>query len=196
MTTPPKSKRRGGQPTKLTPDLQASLVQAIRAFNHLDTAARLVGVHPNTVRRWIVEGEADGATPAKREFCEALARARAEAEVRIVAGVAKAALGGTLTKKVVRTLRDGSTETEETYTPPDGRVGLEFLSRAFPDRWARRSAIEVTGADGGPLQMEVSSSVEVLAERLHAALSVSAGELESGPDVVDGEVVGGGGDGG
>jgi hypothetical protein len=172
----------------LTPELQQNLVQALRAFNHLDTAARLVGVHPNTVRRWLVEGEADDTTAEKREFCEAISHARAEAEVRIVAGVAKAALGGTLTKRVTRTLRDGSKETEETYTAPDGRVGLEFLSRAFPARWARRNALEVTGADGGPIQVDSQSTISTLAERLQAALS---GAVTPDGDVIDGEVVDG-----
>jgi hypothetical protein len=147
MTTTPRRGR--GRPTKLTPELQDNLVKALRAFNHLDTAAHFVGVAPNTVRRWLAEAEADNATPAQRDFRDAISRARAEAEVRIVAGVAKAALGGALVRRVTRTLRDGTVETEEQFAAPDGRVGLEFLARAFPDRWARRQADRGDGCGRG-----------------------------------------------
>lgn len=127
-TAPDAEPARTGRPTKLTPDLTEKLCTALRAFNHMDTAARLTGIHPSTVYRWLAEAEPDDAPEELREFREAVTRARAEAEVRIVAGVAKAALGGVLVRRVTRTLRDGTTETEEQYTAPDGRVGLEFLA--------------------------------------------------------------------
>jgi len=168
-----------GRRSKLTPETADRIIKAVRLGNFLDTAAKAAGVHPATVYRWIQDGEAPGAPKAKREFCEALTRARAEAEQRMVGAVIKDASGGYVTKRVTRVLRNGDTETEETIAGPNGKVALEFLSRAFPDRWASRKALEVTGAGGGPIQVS-AERINGLADRVQAALSSA---------VVDAEIV-------
>lgn len=174
----------GGRPSKLTPETAEKIIRAVRVGNFLETAAAAAGVHPATVYRWLADADKKGAPAAKREFRDALSRARAEAEQRLVGSAVKDAAGGFVTKRVTRTLRDGTTETEETYAAPNGRVALEFLSRAFPDRWARRNAIEVTGAGGGPIQVS-AERITGLAERVSAAIASAAAAGE----VVDAELV-------
>lgn len=171
-----------GRHTKLTPDTANTIIDAVAAGNYLDTAARAAGVHPATVYRWLENADKPGTRyQPHREFRDALDRARGTAEQTIVGSVVEAVKGGTVTKRVTRMLRDGTEEVEETITAPDGRVGLEFLSRAFPDRWARRAALEVTGAAGGPIQIS-AERLSGLADRVGAALAAAA-------DVVDAEVV-------
>jgi hypothetical protein len=182
-----KTTRRPGRPTKLTPETTERILTAVRAGNYLETACNYAGVTYSTVWRWLKDADEPRAPKAKREFRDALARARAEAEIRVGGAVIKSALGGTLVRRTVRTLRDGTQELQEDYAPPDGRVGLEFLSRAFPEHWARRQAVEVTGAAGGPIQVEQATSIAVLAERL-AELDASAQELEPS-EIIDAEVV-------
>jgi hypothetical protein len=174
---------RRGRPTKLTAEVADRIVAAVRAGNYLETAANYAGVHPSTVFRWIKEGEAPGAPRAKREFCDAVSRARAESEVRVVGQIQRVIMGGQVLKEVTRTLPNGAVETERQFAPPDGKVALEFAARAYPDRWARRAALEVSGPGGGPVQIEQGHVIAALAERLQAH---AAGELEG---AVDAEVV-------
>jgi hypothetical protein len=152
-----------GRPTKLTPERQERIVTALRAGNYLTIAAEYAGVNRATVFRWLAQADEVGAPKAIRDFRDAVVRARAEAEHRMVDIAGRAAAGGTLVRRTTRTLPDGSVEVDEQWTPPDGRVALDFLGRAFPDRWSRRT--EVTGADGGPVQM-TSQTLVVHAQRI------------------------------
>lgn len=165
-----------GRPTKLTPQVAEKIIAAVRAGNYLETAAENAGVNRTTLYRWQQAGSDADADPELRDFCNALTRARAEAEARMVGCVLRDAMGGTVVKRITRTYRNGVVETEEQVTPPNHRAAIEFLSRSFPQTWGRR-AVEVTGADGGPVQVEQRSVIiGVLADRLHATF---AGELEA-----------------
>lgn len=181
MSTP--ERHPGGRPTKLTPERTDRILAAIRAGNYLNTACAYAGISYNTLRRWLTTADTPDATDELREFREALERARAEAEIRLVGAAVKAAVGGSLVRRSRRTLRDGTVEEDEQFAPPDGRTALEILSRSYggAERWTRRSAVEVSGAGGGPVQVEFASAISVLAERL--------AELGDG-GVVEGEVVG------
>lgn len=154
---------------KLTPQVAETIIAAVRAGNYVETAAAYAGVAAGTVWRWLQEADKPGATAAKREFREGMERARAEAQVRMVAAIQRDAAGGTVIREVTRTLRDGSVETEVTRTPPNGRVALEYLARTQPDRWGRNPTqpIEVTGPGGGPVEV-TPATVTSLVERLEA----------------------------
>jgi hypothetical protein len=182
--------RKRGRPSKLTDEVTDAIVQAVRAGNYLDTAADHAGVDRSTVYRWIKAGEDADAPAEVRDFCAALSRARAEAEARMVAAVMRDAIGGVVIER--RTRRYGDiTEVEERLTPPNGRVALEYLARSRPSTWTRRTDVALTGADGGPVQVEQRSVViGVLADRLHSHLT--AGELL--PAGGDGEDEAGDGD--
>lgn len=185
-STTRRTRRAGGRPTKLTPDVHETIVNAVRAGNYVETAAAYAGVHPGTVFRWMKEGDEPGAPRAKREFRDAVNRARAESEVRVVGQIQRVIMGGQVLKETTRREPDGTVVTERTYAQPDGKVALDFASRAFPDRWARRSAIEVTGEGGGPVVVEHTQVIASLAARLH--------ELAGDPDhdqMPPGRVVGG-----
>lgn len=185
----PARKKRGGRPTKLTPEVHEKIVTAVRAGNYVETAAAYAGVHPTTVFRWLREADEPGASRAVREFRYAVDSARAESEVRVVGQIQRVIMGGHVLAETTRTLPDGTVETERKYAPPDGRVALEFAARAFPDRWARRAALEVTGQGGGPVQVEHTQVIQSLAERLHelAAGGPDGGTVPGG--TVPGEVV-------
>lgn len=172
-------RRRAGRPTKLNPQVQDAIVAAVRAGSYWEDAAVRAGVHPATVRRWRAEAEQDDAPAHLREFRDAVARAQADARVRMVAAIMKDAVGGQVVRRVTRQLADGTVETEESFSPPNGRVALEYLSRADPERWARRQALEVSGPGGGPIDVRRPDTA-ALAARVHTMLrgQVVAGELE------------------
>src|SRR5262245_31088359 len=77
------------RPTKLTPERQTKIVQAILAGNYFDTACAYAGLGASTVREWLRRGEnRDGRRPADRRFAAfaaAVRGAEAQAEVAAVA---------------------------------------------------------------------------------------------------------------
>lgn len=178
------SQRKRGRPTKLTAELTDQLAQILRAGNYLDTAADHAGIDRSTIYRWLKAAEDDDAPAELRAFRDALAHARADAEARMVATIFRDAIGGVVVKRTTRRFKD-VTEVEETITPPNGRVALEYLARSRPQSWSRRDKTELTGADGAPIQVQQKSVViGVLADRLHEQY---AGELPPAPDHLDGD---------
>lgn len=176
--------RRAGRRTKLTPETRDRIITAVRAGATMEAAAGAAGIGESTLYRWLQEAEQPGAPRWKREFREDLLRARDELEVRLVAGsVMKAALGGYVVKRVTRVRPDGTQETEEQFAPADGRVGLEVLARRFHGRGWGRTPVEVSGPDGGPIQVAYAGAIQSLAARLEAELGVVDGEVVEGETV-------------
>jgi AcrR family transcriptional regulator len=173
----------GGRPSKLTPQVANRIVAAIRAGNYMQAAAEHAGVNPATVYRWLADADRPRARRELREFREAVMRARADCEVGMVATVVKAARGGALIRRTTRRYRDGSEDVEEQYAPPDGRVALEFLARAYPARWARRTSIEVGSSDDDAAR-PAPDRITVLATRVRRALE--GGDPDD--DVIEGEL--------
>lgn len=177
-----------GRRSKLTPERHAIIVEAIRDGATLDAAAGAAGVDERTLYRWLADAEQPGARKALRQFRQDVYRARDELEVRVARdSVLKSAIGGYVVKEVTRYKPDGTEEHEQQIAPADGRVGLEMLARRFPDRWARRASVEVSGPGGGAIQVEHSAVLASLAERLHRELGDESGqtvqgELEDGSD--------------
>lgn len=127
--------------------IRNTIIIWMRQGSYARAAAESVGVGESTLYHWLEEGEGDakkGVASEKREFWEAFTRARAEGEVGLVADVRSMA------KK-------------------DGRLALEMLARRNPKQWGRRR-LEVTGADGGPIESADTPAVDydklTLEERL------------------------------
>lgn len=129
-----------GRPTKLTSEIQNKIVTAIRAGNYIETAAAYAGISKNTLYDWLKRGAREKErlerNPRARikkseapyvEFSDAVEKAMAEAEIRDVAIIAKAA--------------------EENWQAAAWR-----LERKYPERWGRREKIEHVGKDDGPIE--------------------------------------------
>ena len=101
-----------GRPSKLTPEVQEKICQAIRAGNYYEAASDYAGIDYSTFRRWMVKGE-KAESGKYHEFCKAIKRAEHEAEVRLVAMWQK-------------------------HMPDNWQAIATFLERRWPDRWGRR----------------------------------------------------------
>ena len=112
--------------TKLTPKLQEQVVGYLRAGAYVETAAAAAGISKETLYSWLRRGAADEVPFAA--FAEAVEEAQALAEMRDLALIGKAA------------------ETEWT-------AAAWRLERKFPSRYGRRQAVEVSGPEGGPIQI-------------------------------------------
>ena len=139
------AKRKTGRPTKLTPAVQERIVQAISAGNYQDVAARYAGINPATYYRWMADAEADDAPDALREFRDAVESARAGAEVRAIALINRAAQDGTW------------------------QAAAWYLERSHPHRWGRFQRTEVSGPQGGPVEIDVAGLERKIAEALGEA---------------------------
>lgn len=117
--------RRPGQPTKCSHSLIAQFENVLKAGNYVETACEFLGLSVNAFYRWqrnakeALERVENGGdlTEDERlwvEFAQAIARARAHAEVASVARIRQAATEG------------------------DVNADQWFLERAFPGRWGRR----------------------------------------------------------
>jgi transposase len=117
-----------GRPSKLTPEVQARIIEALRAGNYQDTAAAYAGVSRTAFYRWMEQGAQPDAAQPYKDFRDAVEKARAESEVRNVALIQRAASDGTW------------------------QAAAWFLERSFQQRWGRKQ--ELSGPGGGPIQVE------------------------------------------
>lgn len=99
-----------GRPTKLTPEVQTIIIEAVEAGNYFETAAALANICKATLYNWIEKGEAG--EDLFVEFLDAIKSAEAKAERNALAKV------------------HGS--------GPGWQALMTFLERRHPSRWGRR----------------------------------------------------------
>ncbi len=124
-----------GRPTKLTPEVQARIVEAIEAGNYIEVAAAAAGISKFTFYGWIQRGT-DEPDSIYSNFANAVEKARATAEARSVARILKAG-------------NDGTWQADAWY-----------LERSAWQRWGRRT--QVTGDQGEAIKVQVDHKAELL----------------------------------
>lgn len=182
-------------PTTGTPITVAdTIVRAVRAGNYIEAASAMAGVNKDTVYRWLREGARHRLAAEATDdpdtylnnlgpndqgyvrFSDAVAQAQAEAEAEDVALLQSLARGGrTLEHRTVKTLADGSTEStvRSEVLPPDAATIRWRLERRFPDRWGRQR-LEVTGAEGGPVELSIDEKRAAVADLLDQVATAAA----------------------
>ncbi|TMR03389.1 hypothetical protein ETD83_10800 [Actinomadura soli] len=93
-----------------------------------------------------------------REFCEAVTRAHAHGQHANVSRIDRAAEGGYVVRRRTRRYRDPASgqvveEREDDLAPPDWRAAAWLLERRHHEGLARPSHLQVSGPDGGPVEM-------------------------------------------
>jgi transposase len=102
--------------TKLTPEVQERLCSAVRAGNYLQAACAYAGISVQTLSTWVKRGR-ERRQPYL-DFLETLQKAKADAEVAVVA----------LWRQQI---------------PDNWQAARAFLERRFPDRWGRKDTHKV-----------------------------------------------------
>lgn len=100
-----------GRPSKRTPEREARLLEALRAGNTRKDASLYAGLEQHTFQRWVL---------ADAHFAQAVEKAEADAVVRNVAQIAKAAQEGTW------------------------QAAAWWLERRRPEDYGRRDRVEIT----------------------------------------------------
>ena len=106
------------RPSKYTPETAEKIVAALRAGNTLKDSALYVGIDEKTLANW---------RRRYSDFSDRLARAEAEATVKHVAAIARAAQDG------------------------DWRAAAWWLERRHSAEWRERKEQQITGKDGESL---------------------------------------------
>jgi hypothetical protein len=117
--------------TKLTPQVQQAIVEALEHGMHQESACTRAGINKVTYYRWLQRGESDDeADEIYRNFRNAVEKARAQPEAEALEAIKVA-------------WRDGTWQ-----------AAAWFLERSHPHKYGRISRTEVSGPEGKPVQVE------------------------------------------
>lgn len=119
-----------GRPDKLTPERRDKIVNAIRDGNYMEVAARYAGIDISTLYKWLAEGKT-ARCGKKKEFFDAVERAKAESEMADVHVIGLAA-------------RDNK----------DWKAAAWRLERRNPQRWKPTTEVTHTGDRSNPIVTE------------------------------------------
>ena len=150
------------RPTKLTPEVQTKIVQALTAGNYFETACQYAGIAKAIGYEWLARGENRDPKRKKTQlyadFADAIRLAEAHAEVRAVALIQK-------------------------EMPDNARLALDFLARRHPERWGPKEKHEITGKGGGPVEHAHSIDLSGLSdEELHQLETILGKTAKPGGD--------------
>ena len=132
-----------GQPTSYKPEYAEQAFKLCLLGATDAEMASFFDVSESTINNWKV---------AHPEFLESIRRGKAEADANVASSLYQRALGYSHPEDDIR-VADGAiviTPTIKHY-PPDTTAGIFWLKNRAPNKW--REKTEITGADGGPLQM-------------------------------------------
>ena len=146
------------RPTKLTPELQKRITDAIQGGVDKKVAAAMAGIAESTFYDWLDQGRKPDALPEFSEFSESIERAEAEAEVVKVSRISIAANNG------------------------NWKAASWWLERKHPERWSETKKLqtEITGADGGPVKISIEDAKKAVLEALTEG--ISNGTISQGED--------------
>ena len=129
-----------GRPTKLTAEVQEQIVTAVQNGAYLETAAAYAGVSKQALFKWLKRGR-EQKRGLYRNFVDAVEKAMADAELRDLALISRAAAGVPIKKTKTIKRANGTIETTvEESTQVSWQAAAWRLERRFPDRYGRRYA--------------------------------------------------------
>lgn len=155
------------------------IIEALERGNYLETAAAMAGVHKDTVYEWLKVGAKawSSGLPLSRmrahdrrcaEFSDGVAQAQAMAEGNDVERLHALANG-----------EDAAVA---------ARVLMWRLERRFAKRWGQKGSLEVTGADGGALTIDLADTARSLItdqlDRIAQSMDQLAGPAAPAPEPV------------
>ena len=157
-------KPKRGRPCKLTPARTDQIAKELKTGVSREGASWLAGIHPETLINWMKRGAKDKSGKFLRLF-RAVNEAEAEAERSAVIQV--------------RAMERGN---------------AWFLARRFPTRWRDEARLELTGANGGPI--ETKTCPPLPAAEADTLLARLVKRMRETPEPTNGAAHGGNGHGG
>lgn len=124
------------RPTKLTKARHDAIVKAIEQGNFAQVAAAANSITEQTYYNWLNRGQVDieaGTSSIYARFFEAVKEAEAQAEIRQMA---------------------------ELQRDDKWQRRAWWLERRFPKRWGQKQSLEVSGPEGGPVEVDAKAHLE------------------------------------
>lgn len=186
--------KKNGRPEKINAKIIDAIVSAIKAGNYMEASAAYAGISKDTLYRWLKTGtrlldEMDS-EEGKRKYkpkpkdlpyillARGIRKATADAEVRDVSMISKAAAGGvevSETTEVYDAAGNLTSKIVKTKTvPPQWQAAAWRLERKYSKRWGRRLTVK---KDEGK---EPDDTPEAYADRIRSELGGMIGFLGCG----------------
>lgn len=177
-----------GRPTKLTPEVQKKIVDAIESCGHIDTAAAYAGISKFSFHEWLKRG-ARSKRGIYKDFSNAVEKAVANAMMERVNVNRKAANGyETVTQRAITKYNSVTKQNEiveqtvERSMKFDARAAEWWLERRFPQIFGRKEHVEISGDQDNPVLVEQKPqdilSGEYLAKWLVALTEVNLAPID------------------
>ena len=150
-----------GRNTLFTKEVADGIVLALRTGVPMKVAGSSQGISETTLYDWLAAGEGRPSritpTPELSEFSDRVRRAKAEAHLVAV---------GTIRTAIIR---------------GNWQAALAWIKLRYPQHYAER--MEVTGAGGGPVAIQIAQALEALSEDELASIEahLAAGPIGIGP---------------
>jgi hypothetical protein len=178
----------GGRPPRLTAEVKDIVLAAIRNHQRVEVAAELAGTDRGTFYGWLRVGAdakvflSRGGSPQDltehQQMCLDLSReislALAQAEAVAVRSIVNAGLQRQTRRKSVKKAMGLDEHNQPIYAtdetvyddPPDPKNVQWWLSRRLASVYQDRQALEVTGADGGPVALSFAQQLDEIAAKI------------------------------
>jgi hypothetical protein len=136
-----------GRPSKLTPQVQQQICQAVALGISPTSAAAYLGIGKSALLEWLQRGRdahpKRGKTSIYADFVDAIEKAWAQDELRRMGRLEQAARGGQVVAEKIVQYADGRTVTERQYTRPEWTADAWVLERTRPDQYGRRDRLHM-----------------------------------------------------
>ena len=129
-----------GRLSKLTPQVQRKIVEAIKKGAYVEVAAQYAGIDQSTFHRWVNRGLSTSKADAPyRKFREAVEKAETQTEIMATARVLEAG--------------------KENWG-----AAMTWLERKYPQRWGRKDRLELVGESLTRFQAAVVVAIGIIAK--------------------------------
>jgi hypothetical protein len=133
-----------GRPSKFKPEFVTQAEKLAKLGATDIEIADFFEVEVRTLYRWKTENDA---------FCQALKSGKDEADDRVERSLFARANGYEHDEVDIRVVQGGIVQTPiRKYYPPDTTAAIFWLKNRRPGEWRETKAVELTGANGGPVQ--------------------------------------------
>lgn len=151
-----------GRPTDYKPEYAKQAEKLCRLAATDIEIADFFGVDVRTIYRW---------KEAHEEFCQALKTGKEIADERVERSLFARATGYEHDEVDIRVIGGEIVKTPiRKYYPPDTTAGIFWLKNRRKDQWREIKAVEVTGADGGPVETKQTLDVSNLPTEVLTAI--------------------------
>jgi transposase len=150
-----------GTSPKLTEELIEEIVLLLKRGAYIESAAAACGISKDSFYRWLKKGKRDVNCSLEKKLSDAVIKALAEAELRDLDIIDKAAHG---TPDKLATDDEGNLILDSQGRPviteyglaPNWKASAWRLERKFPERWGRKTSVAMKETE------ESSRSIEVI----------------------------------